>query len=194
MIWYTFHYSVRERKIFWKIISNQCFTCFSTMVWVCLIVNQYSPSVIFGVPSCMCAVPWMRIHGFKLGCVYTFRIKIMFYWHFRCLSCVTVVWSGVKWKCQVTLDISSHSASWPLGVGTSPVYQHQSFFAWNDMVHGCMVYTEHTETAAVSCGTSHASSCRITCEHSESAWEWRIALYKSDQRQSFILLQWSPLF
>ena len=102
MIWYTFHYSVKERKrkIFWKIISNQCFTCFSTMVWVCLIVNQYSPSVIFGVPSCMCAVPWMRIHGFKLGCIYAFRIKIMFYQHFRCLSFVSVVWSGVKWKCQ----------------------------------------------------------------------------------------------
>ena len=73
-------------------------------------------------------------------------------------------------------------------------------FAWSDMVHGCMVYTENAEMAAVSCGTSHASavstplgwifknalwkaihSCRITCECSESAREWRIALYKSDQ-------------
>ena len=26
------------------------------------------------------------------------------------------------------------------------------------MVHGCMVYTERTEMAAVSCGTSHASA------------------------------------
>ena len=26
------------------------------------------------------------------------------------------------------------------------------------MVHGCMVYTERAETAAVSCGTSHASA------------------------------------
>ena len=25
-------------------------------------------------------------------------------------------------------------------------------------VHGCMVYTEHTKMAAVSCGTSHASA------------------------------------
>ena len=31
-------------------------------------------------------------------------------------------------------------------------------FAWSDMVHGCMVYTERAETAAVSCGTSHASA------------------------------------
>ena len=31
-------------------------------------------------------------------------------------------------------------------------------FAWSDMVHGCIVYTERTETAAVSCGTSHVSA------------------------------------
>ena len=68
------------------------------------------------------------------------------------------------------------------------------------MVHGCMVYTERAETAAVSCGTSHASavstrlrwifknalkkkvihSCRNTYERNESARERRIALYKSD--------------
>ena len=68
-------------------------------------------------------------------------------------------------------------------------------FAWSDMVNACMVYTERAETAAVSCGTSHASavstplrwifknalwktshSCRITCERSESDPE-----HKSDQ-------------
>ena len=74
-------------------------------------------------------------------------------------------------------------------------------FAWSDMVHGCIVYTERAETAADSCGTSHASavstplrwifkktchkkaihSCRITCERSESAQQRRTALYKSDQ-------------
>ena len=31
-------------------------------------------------------------------------------------------------------------------------------FAWSDTVHGCMVYTEHAETAADSCGISHASA------------------------------------
>ena len=31
-------------------------------------------------------------------------------------------------------------------------------FAWNDMVHDCIVYTECTEMAAVSCGTSHTST------------------------------------
>ena len=31
-------------------------------------------------------------------------------------------------------------------------------FARSGMVHGCMVYTERAETAAVSCGTSHVSA------------------------------------
>ena len=31
-------------------------------------------------------------------------------------------------------------------------------FAWSDMVHGCIVYTERAEMAAVSCGTSHSSA------------------------------------
>ena len=71
------------------------------------------------------------------------------------------------------------------------------------MVHGCMVYTERAETAAVSCGTGHASavstyttsvdiqkravknyshSYRITRERSEPARKRLIALYKSDQQ------------
>ena len=75
------------------------------------------------------------------------------------------------------------------------------------MVHGCMVYTECAEMAAVSCGTSHASAvssplwCIVkketcykklltheeSCEHSESAREQRIALYKSHQQQQHAL-------
>jgi len=70
------------------------------------------------------------------------------------------------------------------------------------MVHGCVVYTEYAEMAAVSCGTGHASavstslrwifktrykkaihSCGITYVSSESARERTIALYKSDQQQ-----------
>ena len=69
--------------------------------------------------------------------------------------------------------------------------------------HGCMVYTERAETAAVSRGTSHISavsaplrwifknalwkaiySSRITCERSESARELRIALGKSDHHNN----------
>ena len=70
------------------------------------------------------------------------------------------------------------------------------------MVHGCMVYTECTETTAVSCGTSHSSavstplwwilkntlekvshSCRIACKCSKSAREQRIVLYKNNQQK-----------
>ena len=68
-------------------------------------------------------------------------------------------------------------------------------FALSDTVRGCMVYTERAETAAVSCGTSHASAVKYStlvdiqkraiksysiCERSESARERRIALHKSD--------------
>ena len=35
-------------------------------------------------------------------------------------------------------------------------------FAWSDMVHGCMVYTERAKTAAVLCGTNHASAVKYT--------------------------------
>ena len=36
--------------------------------------------------------------------------------------------------------------------------KHACGFAWNDIVHGCMVYTECAQTAAVSCGITHAST------------------------------------
>ena len=32
------------------------------------------------------------------------------------------------------------------------------------MMHGCMVYTEHAETVAVSCGTSHVTT-KQCCEY-----------------------------
>ena len=32
------------------------------------------------------------------------------------------------------------------------------WLSWSGMVHGCMVYTERAEAAAVSCGTSHVST------------------------------------
>ena len=81
---------------------------------------------------------------------------------------------------------SAKSAGGRLQLNTNAPYV--CGFAWSDMVHGCMVYTERTETAAVSCGTSHASavstplgwifknelqkpirSCRITRERRQSA-------------------------
>ena len=45
--------------------------------------------------------------------------------------------------------------------GRLPLNTHTPYvcgFAWSYMVHGCMVYTERAEMAAVSCGTSHASA------------------------------------
>ena len=75
-------------------------------------------------------------------------------------------------------------------------------FPCSDMRHGCMVYTEHAETVAVTRGTSHAGavstpprwifkhalwkashSCGITCEGRECARERTITLYKSHHQQ-----------
>ena len=39
------------------------------------------------------------------------------------------------------------------------------------MVHGCMVYTERAETAAVPCGTSHAMAVSTPLR-----WIFKIAL------------------
>ena len=39
---------------------------------------------------------------------------------------------------------------------------------WRDMVHGCMVYTERAETAAVSRGTSHVT-IKQRCKYTTSA-------------------------
>ena len=52
------------------------------------------------------------------------------------------------------------------------------------MVHGCMVYTERAELAAVPCGTSHASAVSTPLRWIfKNARERRIALYKRDQQQ-----------
>ena len=69
------------------------------------------------------------------------------------------------------------------------------------MVHGCVVYTECTKMAAVSCGTSHVRAVISVDIYSkmhykkpvthveshvsaESASEWKIALDKSDQQKT----------
>ena len=43
----------------------------------------------------------------------------------------------------------------------------------SDMVHGCMVYTERAEMAAVSCGTSHVSKYITSVDiqkHAMKSW------------------------
>ena len=62
------------------------------------------------------------------------------------------------------------------------------------MVHGCMVYTERAETAAVSRGTSCKYTTSVDIQkraiksyslmYSESARERRTAVYKSDQHMT----------
>ena len=51
---------------------------------------------------------------------------------------------------------SAKSAGGKLQLNTQASYV--CGFAWSHMVHGCMVYTERAETAAVSCSTSHVGT------------------------------------
>ena len=108
------------------------------------------------------------------GRIFFSRVSFLFWLLFRYLFWprVTAVARKRSWsfcqKCRGRLQLNTHT---PYVCG----------FAWSD------VYTERTEMAAVSCDTSHVSavsalwwifknvllkascSCRITCEHSESA-------------------------
>ena len=122
--------------------------------------------------------------------MFSFLWQLLFWYlfhpHVTAVACERL-WS-LSQKCR--LQLNKHT---PYACGS----------ACSDMVHGCIVYTECAEMAAVSCGTTHVSavstplqwifknalykgshSCRITCKRSESAREWRIALYKSDQQEA----------
>ena len=93
----------------------------------------------------------------------------------------STAWSTDKDR-KINHKDASHSSCYNSGIGSTPVLPHLHVkdpghsaksagsrlqlnthapyvcgFAWSDMVHGCMVYTERAETAAVSRGTSHVS-------------------------------------
>ena len=46
---------------------------------------------------------------------------------------------------------------------------------WRDMVHGCMAYTERTEMAAVSRGTSYVTTKRC-CKYTTSVYIQKSAM------------------
>ena len=64
---------------------------------------------------------------------------------------------------------SAQSAGGRLQLNTHAPYV--CCFAWSDMVHGCMVYTEHAEMAAISCSSSHVSAL-----HTPLWWIFKNAL------------------
>ena len=127
-------------------------------------------------------------------------------WHYMVTDNAMLSLTGRDDMLSVPCWVSTECAMLPKVqvAGYSLISMHLMYtcgFAWSDMVHGCKVYTKCAETAAVSCGTSHASavstplwwilkmlyekaihSCRIPCERNESARVQRIALYKSDQQ------------
>ena len=90
---------------------------------------------------------------------------------------VLVLWKGSLRRCA-TMNANDKLFQYPFHTCATPVARKRSrpfcqsaggrlqlnmhapyvcVFAWSDMVHGCMVYTELADTTAVSRGTSHAS-------------------------------------
>ena len=73
------------------------------------------------------------------------------------LSVLTLISVSVPPPCyRRSAGHSAKSAGGRLQLNTHAPYG--CGFAWSDMVHGCMVYTERAETAAVPCSNSHASA------------------------------------
>ena len=64
-----------------------------------------------------------------------------------------------KCRWHVTAKTDSHSAP----------YECAFCMKWHGMMHGCMVYTERAERAAVSRGTSHVTSKQRRCKYTTSA-------------------------
>ena len=112
------------------------------------------------------------------------------------LACCADSYFGIRstpvYRCSGRLQLNTHTP-------------YVCSFAWSDMVHGCMVYTERAETTAVLCGTSHASAVStplrwifkkraikklVTHASAVSLLESeqrRTELYRSDQRKSDIV-------
>ena len=76
-----------------------------------------------------------------------------------------------RWLCMKCHD------AWLYGVHRTR--QHGSSIMWHQPCQRCKYTTSVDIQKTLYKKAIH--SCRITCERSESAREWRIALYKSDQ-------------
>ena len=79
-------------------------------------------------------------------------------------ACTLCMWLCMKWHVWCTQN--------------APRWQQ---FMWHQPCQCCKYTTLVDIQKRAIKKASH--SCRITCEHSESAREWTIALYKSDQQQ-----------
>ena len=82
------------------------------------------------------------------------------------------------------MHVALHAVTWCMGVWyTQNVPRWQQFHVAPPIVSAVSTPLQWIFKNALYKG-SH--SCRITCKRSESAREWRIALYKSDQQQKVV--------
>ena len=93
-----------------------------------------------------------------------------------------ILFSRVNFLCWLLFQYSFHSVKDPghsakSAGGRLQPNTYASYicgFAWSDMVHGCMVYRECVEMAAVSWGTSHANAISTQLQ-----WIFKNALFKA---------------
>ena len=106
------------------------------------------------------------------------------FWSLVCDACLTYHCVHGTQDKIVTAKILVLMSSAPPPRPPPPPHTHTSpppplsIWCWKCQ---CCKYTTLVDIQKCAMKTSHP--CKITCEHSESAWEWRIALYKSDQQQ-----------
>ena len=131
--------------------------------WRCgckTLTNKYKipRPVVVGRDSSVVRAPdsWSKGRGFESlldGRIFFSRVNFLCWRLFRYPFHPRV--TAVARKRQQDIH-SAKSAGGRLQLNTHTPYV--CGFAWSDMMHGCMVYTERAEMAAVSCGTSHASA------------------------------------
>ena len=76
------------------------------------------------------------------------------------LPALDLFWASFFMRVQLTSLLLISPGLWSAGsrLQLNMLAPYACGFAWSDMVQGCMVYTERTKMAAVSCGISYASA------------------------------------
>ena len=108
-----------------------------------------------GMPQWLECHSWLKGHGFELPQLWWENFVVQ-----DKLSVLTLILVSVPPLCYHSSTKnpghSAKSAGGRLQLNTDAPYV--CGFAWSDKVHGYMVYIECAKTAAVSCGTRHASA------------------------------------
>ena len=134
--------------------------------------------------KCYCMTPTGKNHKVpndRLLFRYPFHPSVTAVARKRSWSFCKKYWWQVTAKQACTLRMWLCMVTWCMVVWcTQNLRRDGSSFMWHQPCQ-CCKYTTSVDIQKCTMKTSHL--CRIACEGNESAQEWRIALYKSDQQQ-----------